>query len=194
MRGSRSTSRPRLRLVWYRKEIPIFETLGNLGDFIGGLAVVVTLVYLALQIRQNTAALRTASRQEIVSGYRDANRLWLHPGAARAYARGVREFPDMPFDELSLFGTMFNDQALFFQGAFALYESGQLEEETYQAYLTWFTANVATPGGPAWWNEVGRPIFTPRMVAAVDARLAAGELPDIRQLAFISFDESSPVE
>ena len=32
-----------------------FETLGNLGDFLGGIAVIATLVYLALQIRQNTS-------------------------------------------------------------------------------------------------------------------------------------------
>ena len=35
--------------------------LANLGDFIGGVAVLVTLVYLAIQIRQNTRAVHTAS-------------------------------------------------------------------------------------------------------------------------------------
>ena len=30
--------------------------LANLGEFIGGIAVLVTLVYLAVQVRQNTAA------------------------------------------------------------------------------------------------------------------------------------------
>ena len=30
------------------------EALGNIGDFVGGLAVVITLIYLALQIRQNS--------------------------------------------------------------------------------------------------------------------------------------------
>ena len=35
--------------------------LANLGEFIGGVAVLVTLVYLAIQIRQNTRAVQTAS-------------------------------------------------------------------------------------------------------------------------------------
>jgi hypothetical protein len=39
------------------------EDLGNLGDFIGGLAVIVTLFYLAVQIRQNTRMLRSAGEQ-----------------------------------------------------------------------------------------------------------------------------------
>ena len=35
--------------------------LGALGDLVGGVAVLVTLVYLAIQLRQNTAAIQTAS-------------------------------------------------------------------------------------------------------------------------------------
>ncbi|XOV81016.1 MAG: hypothetical protein ACFHVJ_08700 [Aestuariibacter sp.] len=38
-----------------------FEMLGNLGDFVGGIAVVITLVYLAYQIRQNTKEVRNNS-------------------------------------------------------------------------------------------------------------------------------------
>jgi hypothetical protein len=130
---------------------------------VGGIAVVATLVYLSVQVRQNTVAIEASSRQQIVSGYRDANRLWLHPGAARAYSEGLRRFPDMEFEQINLFNTLFSDQALFFQGAFALHETGQLEEETYRAYLDWFASNVATPGGSAWWEQIGRPIFMARM-------------------------------
>ncbi len=39
----------------------MLEALGNLGDFIGGIAVVVTLLYLAVQVRQNTTQLRESS-------------------------------------------------------------------------------------------------------------------------------------
>lgn len=39
----------------------MLDTLGNLGDFVGGIAVLVTLIYLAIQIRQNTAQVKIAS-------------------------------------------------------------------------------------------------------------------------------------
>jgi hypothetical protein len=35
----------------------LLEGLGNIGDFIGGIGVVITLVYLAMQIRHNTRGL-----------------------------------------------------------------------------------------------------------------------------------------
>ena len=168
------------------------QDLGSIGEFVGGLAVVVTLVYLAIQVRHNTAALRTASRQEIVSGFRAHNRLFFEPSAGRVYAEGLRAHPDMPFEDRHLFMSLVFDHALFFQGAFALYESGQLEEETYQAYLTWFTCQLATPGGAAWWAE-GRAFYPARMVEALDARLSRGDLPDIREMEIFRLDEYPPV-
>jgi hypothetical protein len=42
----------------------LLDTLGNIGEFVGGIAVLATLVYLALQIRENTRALRVTSHQE----------------------------------------------------------------------------------------------------------------------------------
>ena len=38
--------------------------LANLGEFIGGIAVLVTLIYLAQQVRQNTRAVRRASARQ----------------------------------------------------------------------------------------------------------------------------------
>jgi len=176
------------------QEISILDALGDLGDFIGGIGVVVTLIYLATQIRQNTSALRTASRQQIASGYRESNRLRLDSAAALAWTTGLSSFPSMPFEDRNRFGTVMIDEALFFQGAFAIHESGQLEESTYAAYLDWFTSIVATPGGSVWWEETGRPVFVPGMVAAVDLRLSSGGLHDIRSMPALRLDEPPVAE
>ena len=37
------------------------DTLGNVGDFVGGVTVIVSLLYLAVQIRQHTKAVRSSS-------------------------------------------------------------------------------------------------------------------------------------
>ncbi len=44
------------------------ETLGDLGDFVGGIGVLITLVYLAFQIRRNTATTRVQTVQQILNG------------------------------------------------------------------------------------------------------------------------------
>ena len=42
------------------------QLLGNYGEFVGAIAVVITLAYLAIQIRQNTGVTRAASHHAIV--------------------------------------------------------------------------------------------------------------------------------
>ena len=39
------------------------QLLGNYGEFIGAIAIVITLVYLAIQVRQNTRMMRASIRQ-----------------------------------------------------------------------------------------------------------------------------------
>lgn len=49
------------------------QLLGNFGEFSGAIAVVLTLGYLALQIRQNTRSVRASSFQSGVDGINHLN-------------------------------------------------------------------------------------------------------------------------
>ena len=49
------------------------EDLGNLGEFIAAVAVVVSLVYLALQIRQNTRSVRDSAFQAVASSVQETS-------------------------------------------------------------------------------------------------------------------------
>lgn len=42
-----------------------WEAVGAIGEVIGAIGVIVTLAYLAIQIRQNSAVVRSATRQAI---------------------------------------------------------------------------------------------------------------------------------
>jgi hypothetical protein len=152
------------------------QDLGSIGELIAAAATIATLIYLARQVRANTKATQTASRVEITRDYRDMNNALYDSDVSLAWETGLREYPNMSFKERSYFGNHFANQALCFQGVFAHFENGQLEDETYAAYLAYFSALVSTPGGTRWWEEIGRPIFVAKMVAAVDARVARGGL------------------
>jgi hypothetical protein len=160
----------------------MLEELGNIGDFVGGLAVVITLIYLAIQIRHNTNAVETASRQDVTSGFREWNRLSLEPKNMAALVAGMRRYPDLASDQKWIFSSMVNDQAHHLESAFALFEAGMLKEDIYSAYLDFFCAIMATPGGAAWWSEVGGLHVAP-LVSSVDTRLLRGDLPNVLDLA-----------
>ena len=43
--------------------------LGSIGEFVGSIAVLVTLIYLATQIRQNTQSVRMSSHHRIADQF-----------------------------------------------------------------------------------------------------------------------------
>ena len=43
--------------------LEISQLLGNYGECVGAIAIVITLVYLAIQVRQNTRMMRASIRQ-----------------------------------------------------------------------------------------------------------------------------------
>lgn len=150
--------------------------------------MVVTLVYLTTQIRQNTSAIRTSSRQDLSASYRAMNDHLLDADICEAYALGIRDYPNMPVREKRAFSHAINDHTLFFQSAFALFDTGALEKENYEPYLIWLSSHLATPGGSAWWREAGQ-FYNTAMVSALDARLAEGDLPDVMHLGFFALDD-----
>lgn len=167
----------------------MIEDLGNIGDFVSGIAVLATLVYLSIQIRTNTNAINSASRERVASEYRDVLKPQADPLVVRAISNGLRNFPDISFEDKVHFHFQMNDESLFMQAAFASYETGQLEEETYHAYLANYASFVNTPGGKKWFEEVVRPIYTRGLVEAVDRRLLAGGLVDVLSLSVYQFVE-----
>jgi hypothetical protein len=158
------------------------ETLENGGDFVSGIAVLVTLVYLAIQIRTNTKAIHSSNRESVASEYREVSMFERDPQVARSIGAGLRSYPDLSYEQLVHFHAGMNNQSLFFQAVFARHETGQLEDETYEAYLSWYSSLIATPGGTGWFDDVARPIYMAIMVVAVDARTRQGELPSALSL------------
>ncbi|MGD8282141.1 MAG: hypothetical protein PVF69_13350 [Gemmatimonadota bacterium] len=163
------------------------QDLGSIGELIAAIATVATLGYLAVQIRQNTRSVRASSRLAVSRTYNEHSRLRLDPMVNRAYLQGLRASPDMSFAERGTFANVLSDHWVFFQGAFALHEEGQLDRQTYDDYLTWFACQVATPGGRAFWSEVSAVGLKPAM-AAVNERIQRGDLPDILQFSFNRMD------
>ena len=83
--------------------------LANLGEFIGGVAVLVTLVYLAVQVRESTAAQRTAAElatadvaYKTADGYSRFCQMLADEGLAEIWAKAQRDAELSATDEVRL--------------------------------------------------------------------------------------------
>ena len=82
----------------------MLESLGNIGDFVGGIAVVVTLVYLATQIRENTRATRASTVHDLWQHSMEFSRLAAaDPQVARVWRLGQAGRDGLDEDETAQF-------------------------------------------------------------------------------------------
>ncbi|MFT4873295.1 hypothetical protein [Congregibacter sp.] len=145
-----------------------FEQLGNLGEFIAAIATVATLVYLTLQIRQNTSALQTTSHQAAThDAYDFTARIAGDADVARVFNTGSRDWDSLSAEDrlrfsMLLFGVFFN-----FQNMYALYKSHGIDEEYWNsqfAVMMWF---MSFPGVIRWW-QAGKVRLRSSFVVFVD--------------------------
>jgi hypothetical protein len=136
------------------------EDLGNLGDFIGGIAVIATLLYLAVQIRQNTRILRTSAEQtaDPIAAIALAAQ---SPENAAVYHRGLADPGKLSPEERTHFYLLMASSFYVLHQGYRAYQLGTQSEDTWkwQSHALQFYA--AQPGVRTWWRRQGKGLFEP---------------------------------
>jgi len=146
-----------------------WEATGAISELIGAIAVVVTLAYLAVQIRQNSKALYSSTRFEIAKTQMDINFLLAqHPDlAVGAYAilqgkEGMSEKDQLAASQYitGMFRT--------FENQFYAYREGTFSESVWGGYRRNIAWNAGQPKFPEFWKE-RRPLFSEDFAVLVDS-------------------------
>ena len=132
----------------------MLEALGNIGDFVGGIGVIVTLAYLAVQIRQSTRVARATTLQQWVSMAATVNNSVAQSGeSSRIYRAGCDDPRSLEPHERTQFNQylfqLFNTfESLFFQA-----EQGASDQEFLNAKMDTMRALLEIPGIRSWWDR-----------------------------------------
>jgi hypothetical protein len=127
------------RRVRYTAEKLVREDLGNLGDFLGGIGVVVTLLYLAIQISQNTAQVRqntkavSAAAHNILTENLNLynSNLISNEDVAATILKADRGFSDLSDTESMRFLAMSSSMFRSFENIFHHHQAGLLTDEQW---------------------------------------------------------------
>lgn len=136
------------------------EDLGNLGDFVGGLAVIATLLYLAVQIRQNTRILRTSAEQTADPIAAIAS-IAQSPENAAVYHRGIANPDDLSEEERTHFYLLMASSFYVLHQGYRAYQLGTQTEDTWQWQSRALQFYSAQPGVREWWRRQGHALFAP---------------------------------
>ena len=110
------------------------NTLAAWGEFIGGIAVVVSLVYLASQIRQNSKLLRVSATVAIATSERlNVSAMMDDPSLARAWTIETAEFESLPEIEQARLGAFVALQVSTFHQNYYFQKDGVARDEVWKA-------------------------------------------------------------
>src|SRR4030095_2776191 len=128
--------------------------LANLGQIIGAIAVVISLIYVALQIRQNTNAVRSATAQTVHEPFATWYGLVAADGElARIVANGLRDYGSLSEQERVRFVAAFMSFLSYSQNAFLKWREGLLASPLWLGWELVIMNLVCAPGGKAFWKD-----------------------------------------
>ena len=144
------------------------EDWAAIAEIIGAVAVIITLIYLATQIRQNTAAIRSSNATTVLINTQQlANLLIVDRELADLMLRAMKDKSGLsPSDKLAVYAWFYNMLKIG-ELAYRAYVNGELDEEYWNAQLAFYSAYWQTPGFRRYWPN-RRDAFIPEFQAAVD--------------------------
>ena len=149
------------------------QDLGDLGDFVGGVLLVVSLLYLAYQIRQNTIAQRVAAVQASVGAANDLSRMFaVHPEVLHLALRGRDDFAGLEAEEQARLSQVLAIALRNFALNLELARKKLIPEGICEAYEANLRPFLDSPSGRLWWSE-NASHFDAEFRGHLDARLAA---------------------
>ncbi len=156
------------------------QDLGNIGEFIGSIVVMVTLIYLAVQVRQNTSQQRREETVSIQHGQNAVVSQLQDPAMVRAYVRTADGDIPVTVADRSRAIIWVIQYLNHFQIVYDLHRNGRLDEERYQLWESFAISMVASKGIREWWDaESGKLAFMPKVRALIDRKLGDTADPPI---------------
>ncbi len=160
----------------------MLETLANWGEFVGGIAVVVSLGYLGVQARSSV-------KQGRVDSYTRIAELWTQwtmmvagdDEASRIFYHGSQDYESLTAAEQSRYNQIMSMYFGILDTAFVHeLEKVPFQEETLKRMKESAYAMSRRPGVRLWWQQSRGHVFAPNVEAYVHARFGE-EKPDPKE-------------
>lgn len=152
------------------------QLLGNYGEFVAAIAVVVTLVYLAVQVKHgkeateaNTKSLNLQAYQSWQAANMQINMSISNLSQSEIVARGNADSSNLTFESWVSYAMMHLAIFQMAQSADYLYRAGLLDKELWEAEMDRAAGVLAAQGVREWWDAGGKTQLTPRFVEFLES-------------------------
>lgn len=141
------------------------ETLALIAEVVGGFAVVVSLLYVAFQVRQNTSALKVSTLQDLVANQNAAHDIIANnPDLADLMVKADRDYENLSEAERKRFTSTCFSLFNVLQTAYSNNQAKLMDAELWEAWMRGYGVLLkASPGIVKEWQSI-RETYTPPLM------------------------------
>jgi hypothetical protein len=145
------------------------QDFGAIGEFVSSVVVVITLVYLTVQVRQGNALARAQTRQSMMEQVRaDLHKLVDEPSIQHCFTKEELLTPDEKVKFTAWLAAAMRQR----EYEWAQYRNGVIDRSTWETYRRLIPLHLGTPRALKWW-QASTQLFEPDFVGSIDELLAS---------------------
>jgi hypothetical protein len=143
-----------------------WEAIGAIGEIVGAIGVIATLLYLAAQIRQNTKAIKGATLDSLTQ-HKQAELRW-SSDIATAWRKSIEEPENLTPDEAWQMTEWMTAAFVARQNEYFQYEQGLIDDDSWAASTIAIRMILGSDWGRNWWKEFAPHSFTDAFRSVID--------------------------
>lgn len=151
-----------------------WEAIGAIGEVVGALAVIATLLYLAIQIRQNTKAIRSTTLTAITE-HKHFELRW-SSDIATAWRKSLTDPGSLTPDESWQVAEWMASSFVARQNEFFQHKQGLIDDDTWEASEKIIRLALSGDWARNWWDQFGPNAFTESFVSLVEEILSDSDV------------------
>lgn len=146
--------------------------LASLGSFVNGIAVLISLIYLSIQVRQTKRNQQIAIRHSRASRIVGLQTALADAGVANAWLHGSARPQEITLTELGQYVDLCRALFFHFEDSFYQREEGLLNDDAFETVVAGVRVSARSPGWRTAW-KMARSNFGGRFLVFMDGLVAA---------------------
>ena len=131
-----------------------WEAISAIGQLVGALAVVISLIYLAREVRSNARATRQAAMRSTLDVLnRHTQQITEHADLAELRNRGFEDFESLEGADRARFGSLMHQLFRNLEDVYYQHLEGHLDPRVWRGIEVVVREVNAQPGVQAWWRS-----------------------------------------
>jgi len=146
-----------------------WDAIGAAAELVGAVGVVVSLLYLATQIRASSRMAAVQAKLEATRMLNDyVDSLIKSPDLSELWRRGIADSETLSREDYIRFSNLLIKAFWYFSASHFQYRLGTLDDDGWHEIRAVMTFYLQGAGAWHWWKRNGREMFGPAFVAFMD--------------------------